>query len=435
MLKSFQKHIQSTFPELEHQKIILACSGGIDSVVLTHLCQKLNLKFSLAHCNFKLRGEESYKDARFVQDLAKMMGVELLQKDFDTHSIQESEGGSIQMVARNLRYQWFDALLHEERFDVLLTAHHADDDLETFLINLSRGTGIEGLSGIPERRNNIVRPLLLFSREEISAFAKTERIHWREDASNDDIKYLRNAVRHQVIPNLKKLHPSFLQNFRKTQQLLKQTKAIAAEEIKRQKMLLFKGDAELYTISIVQLRKLNPLESYCYALFKQFGFKEPKEIIRLMTSDSGKELHSLSHRLLKDRTYFLLQKKELKHAEKYHIDQRSTYIDKPIALKLEEVYAVNELKKETIYVDKETLNYPLTLRKWEKGDYFYPYGMRGKKKLSKFFKDEKMNQIAKERQWLLVSGDDILWVVGKRADDRFKVTQKTKTILKIGLKE
>jgi len=198
---------------------------------------------------------------------------------------------------------------------------------------------------------------------------------------------------------------------------------------------LFKGDAELYTISIAGLRKLNPLESYCYALFKQFGFKEPGEIIRLMTSNSGKELHSSSYRLLKDRTDFLLQKKELKHTEKYQIDQFRTHIDKPIALKLEEVYVVDELKKQTIYVDKETLNYPLTLRKWEKGDYFYPYGMLGKKKLSKFFKDEKMDQIAKERQWLLVSGDDILWVVGKRADDRFKVTQKTKTILKIGLKE
>ncbi len=431
MLEEFKKHIHDQFPELIQHKFLLACSGGLDSVVLAQLCSQCKLEFSLAHCNFKLRAAESNKDEQFVRELAKKLNKSFFVKEFATSKYARNQKVSVQMAARNLRYEWFNQLMEEQHIKTLVTAHHADDNLETFIINLSRGTGIKGLTGIPSRTNNIMRPLLPFSRKRILEFAQNEKIAWREDQSNAEIKYLRNKIRHEIVPVLKELHPTFLDNFAVTQEYLKQIAAISDSHIRQLKEELFKVDGEVIRIKIESIQALAPLEAYIHALFSEYGFTEWEDLQNLLTAMSGKAVHSRTHRLVKDRDLLLLSRITNKVETQYNISESCAQIENPISLSIRYVDLIEETGPNVLYVDKETLKYPLTLRKWQKGDYFYPLGMKGRKKISKYYKDEKVDVLAKEKQWLLCAGDDVIWVVGKRADDRFKVTNSTKNILKI----
>lgn len=434
MLKEFQQQIENQFPELKESSFLLACSGGLDSVVLAHLCTASNLDFAIAHCNFNLREKESDGDEKSVEELANDLNKKYFVTHFDTKGYIKKNKVSLQIAARELRYNWFYELMQEQGYTKLLTAHHADDNLETFLINLSRGTGIDGLIGIPSKTDVISRPLLKFSREQILEYAQAEKLKWREDRSNKDTKYLRNKIRHQIVPLLKELHPTFLDNFEKTRNYLAQTAALSENHIIQLKEELFKEEDGVIKIEIVQLQKLDPIEGYLHGLFKSYGFTEWDDVLGLLSGMSGKEVYSKTHRLLKDRAFLLLQQLQPVSDEVYEISKNQTLVNEPVPLSIIEANKVAEMDKDILYVDKETLKYPLTIRKWKKGDYFYPLGMGGKKKLSKFFKDEKMSLISKEKQWLLCSGNDIVWIFGKRADNRFKVTDKTKSILKFTLK-
>lgn len=433
MLERFKTHIQNNFPFLKGKRLLLACSGGMDSVVLTHLSVKSGLDISLAHCNFNLRGEESDEDELFVRKLADELNIDVEVKSFNTQEQVKSGKGSVQMVARALRYHWFNELLNDKGFAYVMTAHHTDDSLETFLINLSRGTGLDGLSGIPAQNDKVVRPLLDFSRSEILDYAQKGKIKWRDDSSNQENKYLRNKIRLEIVPQLKELHPTFLENFKQTQAHLYQGSAIIAKHTTEVKISLFKKEGERFVINIERLLKLQPVEAYLYHLFKTYGFTEWNDVKHLLTATSGKEVHSKTHRLLKDRGHLILSKMEPKNKETYLISEENSDVETPVPLKIEEVKSIGETSKNVVFLDKEKLNYPLILRNWEKGDYFYPFGMQGKKKLSKFFKDEKMDVLTKEKQWLLCSGNHIAWVVGKRLDERFKVDDSTSAILKITL--
>ncbi len=433
MQNEFKEHIQENFPELLQNKFLLACSGGVDSVVLTHLCAESGLDFNLAHCNFKLRGTESDKDEAFVRQLAKQLGKTVFVKQFDTKDYVARHKVSVQMAARELRYEWFNDLMAEYRLKTLVTAHHADDDLETFLINLSRGTGIKGLTGIPAKTGSISRPLLPFSRVGLAEYAKQQKIDWREDQSNAETKYLRNKIRHTIIPLLKETHPTFLDNFHTTQKNLQQISDISDIHIKQLKNRLFREEGNIIRISIAALQRLQPIKAYLYGLFNAYGFTAWNDIEHLLTAMSGKEVRSKTHRMLKDRDDLLLGPIPIPSQDSYNIDETITEIKTPIALSIVPVDLISATAPDVLYVDKETLKYPLVLRKWEKGDYFYPLGMKGRKKLAKFFKDEKMDLISKENQWVLCSDNRIVWVVGKRADERFKITSKTKQILKISL--
>ena len=435
MYDRFKAHIKKSFSLDPKVKLLIAVSGGVDSMVLLDLFAKLKYNITIAHCNFNLRGSESDEDEAFVITYAKNNAIPYFIKHFDTKSHSHTEGASIQMVARKLRYEWFQDLCDANGFKYVLTAHHANDNLETFLINLSRGTGLEGLTGIPEKNKNIIRPLLPFSRLEIEMYAQEKNINWREDKSNSDTKYLRNKIRHDILPQFMDLNPKFLESFNDTIKYLNGTARILDTHIKQYKSLLFTKKNDTYKVPVAALKQLEPLPAYLFALFKEFGFTAWDDVHNLLDTQSGKQLFSSTHRMIKDRGFLLITplNNSTDELSFYKIEQNQEKITVPIHLSFAEVDEMKIRTNNVIYVDKEKLKFPLMLRKWKKGDYFYPFGFSGKKKVSKFFKDEKFSLLEKENQWLLSSEDQIIWIVGKRADNRFRIDNKTSSIIKITL--
>ncbi|MFC6095157.1 tRNA lysidine(34) synthetase TilS [Flavobacterium qiangtangense] len=433
MLSKFQKQLSENLPFLKEKKLLLAISGGIDSVVLAYLLKQLNYNISLAHCNFKLRGNESDGDEQFVSHFASKNDLELFVTSFDTESFAKDNKLSIQVAARQLRYIWFHQLLQENNLDYILTAHHLDDNLETFLINFTRGTGLEGLTGIPVQNDKIVRPLLNFSREEIEEFASENKIEWREDSSNASDKYLRNKLRHDIVPILKSLNPSFLNSFQDTLKHLEQAKSLAddASVLVYKQVVTEKEGQKLFRL--FDLKRLPNYEAYLFEWLQPFGFTAWKDISNLTEAQSGKFILSEKYRLSKDRDFLILEEIPKEDCTVYEIEADAE-ISIPIKLKTETVSEAGKSTNPTeIYVDKETLKFPLHIRKWREGDYFCPAGIDGKKKVSKYFKDEKMSLSDKENTWLLLSEDQIVWVIGKRQDKRFKIKNTTNQLLKIAL--
>nr|WP_262899822.1 tRNA lysidine(34) synthetase TilS [Robertkochia marina] len=415
---------------------MIAVSGGLDSVVLAYLSMHCcGFKTAIAHCNFQLRGAESERDARFVEALAKQWDVPCFVRRFDTEAWAGSHGVSTQMAARELRYEWFYKLMEEQGYRYLLTGHHADDNLETFIINLSRGTGLEGLTGIPAVNGNVVRPLLPFSREQIETFAKEKGLQWIEDSSNEETKYLRNKIRHEVIPGLKDLNTALVSNFNKTIEYLQGTSSMLEDHINVVRSAIFVKENGLIKVPVASLKALRPVNAYLYAFFNRYGFTEWNDLEHLLVGQTGKMVLSPTHRLFRDRDFLILQ--ELREADAhenttYVIRKKNTRFTGPLTLSFENVDAITHTAKNVIYVDEGKLSFPLKIRKWEDGDRFEPFGLKGSKKLSKFFKDEKFSLAEKERQWLLCDAQDrIVWVIGKRADNRFRVDDHTEEILRI----
>lgn len=436
MLDAFKKHININLPFLKESKLLIAISGGLDSVVLTYLCKATKLNITLAHCNFNLRDAESDGDEKFTSDLAEVLDLEVFIQHFNTTNYAEENKLSTQMAARELRYNWFQELAEQLSFDYILTAHHADDNLETFLINLTRGTGLDGLTGIPETNENIVRPLLKFSRETIELYAKKQNIKWREDSSNASTKYLRNQLRHDVIPKLKEVNSNVLQNFNNTLQHLNDTSDIVSESVKAVlKRAIISVENNETTYKIAEFLKLKNPKAYLVEIFKPYGFTAFNDIFNLLNAQSGKQVVSQSHRLIKDRTHLILAEITTEENINITINYQEQNIKIPSGiLFFETVETLNNVSKNEIFVDAKTLSYPLTVRKWKEGDYFHPLGLNGKKKISKYFKDEKLSLLDKEKCLLLCSNNVIVWVINYRADQRFKVTNKTKNILKIAIK-
>lgn len=435
MLEHFKNHILNRLSFLRESKLLVAISGGIDSVALTYLCHKSGLNIALAHCNFNLRGDESDADEEFVIELAEHLDSEVFVQRFDTQQYAKDNKRSIQMAARELRYNWFSELAEQLRFDYILTAHHADDNLETFLINFTRGTGLEGLTGIPEVNGKFVRPLLPFSSKKIAAFAKENNIKWRDDSSNTSVKYLRNKLRHEVVPILKGINPSLLQSFQTTLDNLNDSSIIVKERIDTflNKAIENISDSEV-RFKISEFKKLEHIKPYLYESLKEFGFSEWNDVVNLLDAETGKQVFSTTHRLIKNREHLLLSPIQYGNVEDIIISETDTKKETPLGiLYFDEADAVVATNKNEIFVDKAKLKFPLQLRKRQEGDVFYPIGMKGKKKLSKYFKDEKLSLLDKENTWLLCSGDAIVWVVNKRADDRFKVTDETKEVLRVSL--
>jgi tRNA(Ile)-lysidine synthase len=436
MLEKLKKHLHENLPFLENSKLLLAISGGIDSVILAHLLREMNLDFSLAHCNFKLRYEDSDKDAAFVLELAKKINSQIHLKEFDTNTYAVENKISTQMAARDLRYNWFANLMSEFNYDYLLTAHHANDNIETVLINLTRGSSLKGLTGIPEINGNIIRPLLPFTRSEIEKYTIANNISWREDDSNSSKKYFRNKIRHEVIPVLQELNPSLLETFSKHVSFLKLEKKVLEDHYASVKADVTLYEDGVFKIDINKLKQYNDCKVYLFNFLKEYSFTDWTDIELLLDAQSGKLVCSNTHRLIKDRDFLLLKENDLNlQLTKFKIGVKDVKIINPINISFEHVNTVQLSSKNKIYLDADLLEYPLYLRKKEDGDYFFPLGMKGKKKVSKYFKDEKMSLLDKENCWLLCDANDtVVWIVGRRTDGRFAITEKTQKILKIKLK-
>jgi tRNA(Ile)-lysidine synthetase-like protein len=436
MQNKLQIHINKNLSFLQDKKIILATSGGLDSMVLLHLFRIMKFEIAIAHCNFQLRGMESFEDQNFVKEYASLHSIPFFFTQFDTTAFAQDYQLSTQVAARELRYNWFYELIEEEGYDYVLTAHHADDNLETFLINLTRSTGLEGLTGIPEQNDKIVRPLLVFSREDIKEYAHINEIQWREDSSNASDKYLRNSIRHHLVPLLKELNPNFLSSFQKTQTYLQESQAMVedASIMVYQQVATEKGDDIVFDLK--QLLKLPNYKSYLYQWLHEFGFSAWEDIYDLVESQTGKQVFSNEFRLIKNRdTLILSPRKEILDFEEFSILENQKEVNFPLNLTFCKVIDITIGSNKTIFVDNDKLDFPLVLRRWKERDIFHPFGMNGKsKRVSKFFKDEKLSLIDKENTWLLCSNDQIVWVIGIRQDERFRINDSTKHILKIHLK-
>ena len=434
MLEKLQLHLNTNFPFLKGKRLFLAVSGGMDSMVLLQLFHQLNYEIAVLHCNFSLRNLESDGDEEFVKYYCESKKIPLFVQKFDTKQFAEDAKLSIQVAARKLRYDWFYEQLADENFDYILTAHHLDDSLETFLINLTRGTGLEGLTGIPAQNDKIIRPFLPFSRVEIEKYIQENNLQWREDSSNASDKYFRNKVRHAIVPVLKELNPNLLSSFQNTIENLQQAQSLVEDASKLVFQIVVQEEANQLKFNLIELLKLPNYAAYLYQWLKDFGFTAWEDIYDLVTAQSGKQVFSESHILLKDRDFLILYAKEIhSDMEEYFIPKELQEVKVPLKISFCNINDISNTNSNCIFVDEDFLQFPLTIRKWEEGDYFYPLGMLGKKKLSKYFKDEKMSLIDKSNQWLLCSDNQIVWVIGKRQDERFKITEKTNHKLQIKL--
>lgn len=439
MLESFLTYIrkENLFDPL--QKLLLAVSGGLDSMVMLYLFQKAGYDFAVAHCNFQLRGNESNGDEQFVVDYCAENNIRLFVNRFDTTEYSRQEGISIEMAARDLRYSWFNELMVSEKFDCLATAHHQDDVIETFFINLSRGTGIRGLSGIKPKSGKLIRPILFADRHAIQEYAALHHLQYREDSSNSDTIIQRNFVRHKIIPMLDEFHPASRKNIIKTIDNLYQTETVYQEKINEIKKLVLKKDGECVTISIPVLKKCKFVRTVLFEILHDKGFsaEQVDDIIISLDGESGKKFYTSTHRLIKDREELIITSIENDQAELYYIENDFIEIKNPISMRFEQIVRNSTFQFSTNLLvadlDLDKLEFPLLLRRWKEGEYFQPLGMTGFKKLSDFFIDEKYSIPEKENAWILASGNKVVWIVGKRIDDRFKIDSLTQKIYRISI--
>lgn len=436
MLSQFQKYLTCLIGKNSDKKFLLAVSGGVDSVVMAYLFKHSSMDFAIAHCNFQLRGDEADGDEHFVKHLAEGYKVPFFVKRFETGSHSEKNKMSIQMAARELRYDWLKDVRQKNGYDFIVIAHHADDAIETFFINLLRGTGIAGLHGISSIHDGVIRPLLCFWREEIEKYAKDKKLKWREDSSNASDKYERNKIRHHVIPELLKVNPDAAKAITHTIENLREAESIYHNAIQEKiSKLAAKRDNKLF-ISIDGLAKLELAHVYLFELIKEYGFNhvQTKEVIEALSGQSGKIFLSVSHKLIRDRRKLVVEKRdgdELK--EDGLIKESDTEFDNG-AIKFK--ISVQERKKEykpfhppsVGSLDYDKLIFPLTIRKWAQGDKFYPLGMKKPKKISDFLIDNKVSLVAKNDVYVMLSGNEIAWVVGYRIDERFKIEPSTKKL-------
>lgn len=413
------------------KKILLAHSGGLDSCVLADILLDLKVDFSIAHCNFQLRGIESENDSNFVSSWSQRNKIPFFYSKFSTKEYCEINNINIQLATRELRYQWFFELQSIYDFDFVFTAHHLNDQFETFLINSTRGSGLKGLLGILNTKK-VYRPLLNISKKEIVDYAKRKNLSWRDDQSNFENYYLRNKFRNKVLPEIEMMIPEYLNKFKITLNNLKETQEFVYNSIKKIRKKIFEKEKSLIKVNIKSLLKLKPLNFYLHELFFSYGFNS-KDLSKLLLSRTGKQLFSKTHRIIVDRDFLVLKELIEKEKECYLLDFNKKELKLPVKFDFKYVSSYDEklLNHKFASIDLIKIKEPLILRKPQSKDYFYPIGMQGKKFVSKYFKDEKYSIYDKENQWLLVSNNDIVWVVGRRLDSRFAANKKSMKVLEI----
>ena len=419
-----------------HDSVLLAVSGGRDSVLMVHLFKLAGFKFGIAHCNFGLRELESDADELFTSNLAKQLDVPFFSTRFNTKRYASTHGISIQMAARDLRYQWLEEIRADFDFQYIALAHHQNDTIETMLLNLTRGTGIAGLHGILPKRNKLIRPLLYLTRDKINEMVNKEGIIYRDDASNQSTKYARNKIRLEVIPKLKELNPNLEETFELNRRRFQELEILLKNRLSELKSQLFKKvNEDEFQIKLLELKNLIPQNTLIYGLFHPFGFIEKvlQDLINCWNGQPGKIFESATHTLLLDREYLILSLKKSKKLNDVEISISVAQI-----VWYNQVFVVHNLPIERFnlqnnpkiaQLDADLLVFPLIIRTWKTGDYFYPLGMKVKKKLSDFFVSLKIPLTEKEKIGILQNGNgDIIWISGHRIDERYKVTAGTKKV-------
>jgi len=439
MFEKFQNYIAENSLCSLTDKIMLAVSGGRDSLVMTDLFYKAGYDCIVLHCNFQLRASESDGDEAFVRSVASQYEFPVYVEHFDTESYADEHGISIQMAARALRYRWFNEISKAHHVEHIATAHTLNDSVETALLNLSRGTGIKGITGIPLVNGIYFRPLLFASRTDIDEYCRTQGISFREDSSNASNKYQRNKIRHELIPVFEEINPSFIHSMQDNMKRFRESYQIFQEEIEKQRRQLFIQADKHIEIDLPKLKKLLPLSTWLYELFTPYGFSMDQclNMENILDSDSGKQFISPGYRLFKDRNKLLLFKSEDQGFKRYYIDSPESKATLPFSMDMEllerkDLHSFPDNEKTAVF-DLDTLDFPLILRKWQHGDYFFPLGMELMKKVSDYFIDEKIPVPIKKNTWLLCSGKKIIWIVGLRIDNRFKITSKTRKVLRLQL--
>ncbi|MDD2953321.1 MAG: tRNA lysidine(34) synthetase TilS [Parabacteroides sp.] len=416
----------------EDRPVLVGLSGGADSVALLGVLVRLGYPCIALHCNFHLRGEESDRDEAFAREFAESLGVSFHKIDFDTTSYAGEKHVSIEMAARELRYAWFEEMRERLGGQAIAVAHHRDDSVETVLMNLVRGTGIRGMSGIRPRNGLVVRPLLCVSREDILAWLAEQGYAYITDSTNLSDAYTRNFIRLNILPLLEEINPSARNTIARSAEHLSAAEAIYIYVLEQARKEIALPDGRL---SIAALMRFPASETILYELLKEYGFTRlvSDDVFGALTKEPGKLFYSSTHRLLKDRDCLWIAPLEKEEERTYRLDPEKGIYHEPLDLSFRKCVVTNdfsiEKNKRIAYLDYDKLDFPLTLRTWKEGDWFIPFGMKGRKKLSDYFSDHKFSRIEKERAWLLCSGDAIVWIVGERADNRFRIDESTKRTL------
>lgn len=433
MLDTVRRYIEKEKLLTPGARVILGLSGGMDSMALLDLLTRLGYRCVGAHCNFHLRGEESDRDADFVQKWCKSRDITFTSIDFDTREYASDKKISIEMAARELRYGWFEMIRSQYDAEAVAVAHHKDDSVETVLLNLIRGTGIRGLTGISPSNRKVVRPLLCITRAQIAAYIKKRGIPYVFDSSNDEDLFVRNALRMHIIPRLEALNPAVKEAIHRTSQNLNHAEKIYNASIKELIDYVVKDEQ----IDIRKLRATISPESVLYEILSPLGFGPStiEDAFKSMEATPGKVFFSAHYRLIKDRECFIIDRLARKDEGESTcwIGMETTEISSPLHLKFHVTQKSVEMNKNNryLYADYDKLTFPLQLRRWHEGDWIIPFGMEGRKKLSDYFTDRKFSLRDKENVWVLLSGEDIVWIVGERSDNRFRVTDETINLLMV----
>jgi len=416
-------------------RIIVGVSGGTDSVVMIHILMSLGYDCLIAHCNFHLRMDESNRDELFVRNLAKDLKIPYYSIDFETTKYAEEHKISIEMAARDLRYAWFYELLYNQDAQAIAVAHHVDDSIETMLMNLVRGTGLKGLTGIQPRNHKVVRPLLCCTRLELETYLVHHDLEHIEDSTNTSSDYQRNKFRNEVLPLLLEINPSVRQTLYDSLERFEGNWTIYQQAIDKMKMEIVQTKPGLVKMDIDGIKRQVHIPTLMYELLHPYGFGSSliEQITDQLDGESGKVFYSDTHRLVKDRKYLLISEKEENYSEEYSINEDVSVIEFPLPMKISKQFVTSgfEVSKELnrIHVDATKLSFPLVLRRWKEGDSFFPFGMKQRKKVSDFFINNKLSLLEKEQSWILVSNHEIVWIVGQRLDNRFCVSKETKEVV------
>lgn len=443
LLSNFQSIIKKQNLFSPKDKLLLAVSGGVDSVVLCELCKQAGYGFIIAHCNFQLRGVESDRDEKFVKELGKKYQVEVWVKKFETEKFATENKLTTQEAARKLRYDWFEELINQltdKPINYLITAHHTDDNIETLLMNFFRGTGLHGLSGIPASNKYIRRPLLEFPKNELIEFANANKLEFVEDSSNQSAKYTRNFFRNDILPAISKVYPQVRENLHDNIRRFKEIENLYQLTVGELKKKICKKKGNEIHIPVKQLMAFSN-RALIYEIISPFGFHEKQldEVIKLASSESGKYILSPenSYHIIRHRHWFIISPVLATDSENIIIEGGETNVQFAIGNLQIKTFPVTDcqlsIDNSVACLDIKEISFPLLLRKWKTGDYFYPLGMKKKKKLSRFFIDLKLSKTEKEKVWVIETGQRIAWVVGYRIDNRFKITKTTKSVLKLNL--